>query len=101
MTSKSGEDRPTAPRRVSSELLSPTGADAGPVEEVSDVESFTRTRPDIDEDEELELPTAQPQPLKDAPTIQSGPPDVVLEGVEDDASVKTPDGAMSVQVLLI
>jgi hypothetical protein len=102
MTDRTGEDRPRTLRKASSDLLSPI-----PDDNVSEVGSFTRTRPDIEDDEELEMPAAQ-EAESEGPTASAAesPEVAALDSIEDDASVKTPDGAfrdndLSVQVRLL
>src|ERR1700753_3892495 len=96
MSSKSGESTDqTLPERA---LLSPTSDDSQGLDEVSDVESFSRTRPDVeDDDEELDIPepSTSRRQVRSADTNGSPQtPQTVVEAAEDDGStVKTHDGA--------
>jgi hypothetical protein len=96
MSSKSGETTDqSVPERS---LLSPTSDDSQGLDEVSDVESFSRTRPDVEDDDgELDIPepSTPRRPARAADTNGSPQtPQTVVEAAEDDGStVKTHDGA--------
>lgn len=90
MTSKAGRgSRSNQEPSYDSDLLSPAPDNA----DISDVESFTRTVADLDDDDE-----EQDMPASKADAQHAGivtPPNIAVETVEDDGSTIKSSGVMA------
>jgi hypothetical protein len=96
MSSKAGESsRSMEENTFDPDLLSPIQDDAINSADISDVESFTRTVPDLEDDEELDMPSSAAS-RTDAPVGGTEtPPLLSIEAVDDDEStVRSPGGAI-------
>jgi hypothetical protein len=68
------------------DLLLPALDDTPTSADVSDVESFSRTVPDLDDDEELDMPSSGPSRIYTPVGGIETPPQVTIEAADDDES---------------